>query len=117
MRILLPILIGLPVIANVTAPPPQPTTFAQCSGCHKVAKGEPNSIGPNLNGIGGRKAGQVPNFVYSPAMKKSGITWTRKELIAFISNPQARVPGSRMFYAQPDKAEAARIADYLMGLR
>src|SRR5450432_2107309 len=47
---------------------------SQCSICHSVVAGR-NQVGPSLAGIVGRKAGQVPNFHYSPANKDSGLTW------------------------------------------
>jgi cytochrome c len=73
--------------------------FARCAICHSNTKGAPNRIGPNLFGIVGRKAGSVPNFFYSGAMKKSGITWTEEKLEAYIAKPQAVVPGNRMAFA------------------
>jgi cytochrome c len=75
------------------------TYFSRCAICHSNTKGAPNRIGPNLFGIVGRKAGSVPNFFYSGAMKKSGITWTEDKLEAYIAKPQAVVPGNRMAFA------------------
>lgn len=75
------------------------TYFNRCAICHSNQKGAPNRIGPNLFGIVGRKAGSLPNFFYSGAMKKSGITWTHEKLEAYIAKPQALVPGNRMAFA------------------
>ena len=47
----------------------------------------------------GRKAGTVPGFSYSDAMKKSGIVWDTKILDAYLESPQKVVPGNRMPYA------------------
>ena len=75
-------------------------------------------IGPVLWGVGGRKAGSAPGFLYSPAMKAAGISWTRSNLIAYISNPRKLVPGNRMAFAgQQDPKAAAAIADYLLSLK
>lgn len=100
------------------ASPTAPAGFAICGVCHKVAAGDKPTIGPNLWGVGGRKAGTSPNFAYSPAMKSADITWTRDQIIAFISNPQKKVPGTKMAYAgQKDPQQAAAIADYLVALK
>lgn len=73
--------------------------FARCAICHSNEKGAPNRIGPNLFGIVGRKAASLPNFFYSPAMKRSNITWTEDKLEAYINKPQMVVPGNRMAFA------------------
>jgi cytochrome c len=75
------------------------TYFSRCAICHSAAKGAPNRIGPNLFGIVGRKAGTMPNFFYSGAMKKSGIVWNEEQLEHYIAKPQAVVPGNRMAFA------------------
>ena len=72
--------------------------FGDCAACHKLEAGE-NSVGPSLHGIFTRKAGEIADFRYSPAMKRSGITWTPESLDKFISDPQAMVPANRMPYA------------------
>lgn len=100
------------------APLAKPGSFAMCGVCHKVDEGAPNGIGPNLWGVGGRKAGTAAGYTYSPAMQKAGITWTRDKLIAFIGNPAGVVPGTKMAYAgQKDPKQAAAIADYLLSLK
>ena len=73
--------------------------FATCSVCHNLAKGQPNKIGPNLNGLFGAKAGTRPAFAYSPALKAASVKWNDKSLDAFLAKPQAVVPGNRMPYA------------------
>ncbi|WP_157215976.1 c-type cytochrome [Flavisphingomonas formosensis] len=100
------------------APVAKPGSFAMCGVCHKVDEGAPNGVGPNLWGIGDRKAGTVAGYSYSPAMQKAGISWTRDKLIAFISDPRGVVPGTKMAYAgQKDPKQAAAIADYLLSLK
>ena len=75
-------------------------------------------MGPNLWRIGGRTSGSQPEFAYSPAMKAANIRWTRRELLAFVTAPNKRVPGTRMLYAgQKDPKQAAAIADYLLSLK
>jgi cytochrome c len=72
--------------------------FGDCAACHRLEAGA-NNVGPNLHGILGRKAGEIADFRYSPAMKRSGIVWTSEMLDKFIGDPQALVPGNRMPYA------------------
>jgi cytochrome c len=72
--------------------------FGDCAACHKLEAGA-NNVGPSLHGIFTRKAGEIADFRYSPAMKRSGITWTPETLDKFISDPQVMVPANRMPYA------------------
>jgi cytochrome c len=104
--------------AASAAPLPKPPVFAVCAACHKVDKGAPNGLGPNLWGIGGTKAGDVAGFAFSPAMKNSKVKWTRDNLIAFIQEPQKTVPGTRMpFGGLKNPTSAAQIADYILSLK
>jgi cytochrome c len=73
--------------------------FLLCRACHQIGPNAHNLVGPELNGVIGRKAGSVPGYNYSEANKKSGITWTDKELTAYIKNPQGIVPGTKMAFA------------------
>jgi cytochrome c len=72
--------------------------FQDCAACHRLGAGV-NAVGPSLHGIFTRKAGELADFRYSPAMKRSGIVWTPETLNTFISDPQALVPANRMPYA------------------
>lgn len=72
--------------------------FAPCKACHTIDKGGKNGLGPNLNGVVGRKAGSVPGFNYSAAMMAFGKIWTPAELDAYLTDPRKAVPGNRMSY-------------------
>jgi cytochrome c len=72
--------------------------FQDCAACHKLEAGA-NNVGPSLHGIFTRKAGELADFRYSPAIKRSGIIWSPETLDTFITDPQAVVPGNRMPYA------------------
>ena len=88
--------------------------FAACHICHRVGAGAENVVGPELNGLLGRKAGSVPAFAYSAAMKASGIVWTPEVLLAFVRAPRSVVPGTRMTYGGvKDEAVAEALVAYL----
>jgi len=92
--------------------------FARCAICHKVTKDGGNGLGPNLFGVGGRKAGTAAGFAYSTAMKNSGITWTEDKLEAYIADPKGTVPGNKMAFAGlSGHGQAADVAAYLLTLK
>jgi cytochrome c len=87
--------------------------FQDCAACHKL-QADANNVGPSLHDVFGRKAGAVADFRYSPAMKRSGITWTPETLDRFLSDPQAMVPANRMPYAgMANGADRADLIAYL----
>lgn len=87
--------------------------FQDCAACHKLEAGS-NNVGPNLHGLFERKAGALADFRYSPAMKRSGISWTPETLNKFITDPQAMVPANRMPYAgMANASDRADLIAYL----
>jgi cytochrome c len=87
--------------------------FEECATCHTLERGV-NNVGPSLFGLIGRKAGEIADFRYSPALKKSGLTWSPQVLDTFIADPQKEVPGNRMpFAGMPDAADRADLIAYL----
>lgn len=103
-------------LAHAQQPVEPPKTWLTCAACH-AAQGSA-AIGPSLSGVLGRKAGSVPGFGYSRAMKGSDITWDEKSLTAFLSDPQQVVPGNRMpFAGVPDPVQVAELVKYLATLR
>jgi cytochrome c len=85
--------------------------YVRCMACHAVAS---DRVGPRHCGLFGRLAGSVPNFDYSPAMKKSGIVWNDKTLDRFLAKPLAMVPGSTMTYdGVADPKDRADLVAYL----
>jgi cytochrome c len=88
--------------------------FQECAACHKLAAGA-NEVGPSLYGIFTRKAGELADFRFSPAMKRSGIEWTPETLDKYIADPQATVPANRMPYAgMANASDRADLVAYLV---
>jgi cytochrome c len=72
--------------------------FAQCKICHSLEAGK-NMVGPSLHGLIGRKAGSVPGYAYSSAMKNANVTWNEDTLSKYLSDPKAFIPGDKMVFA------------------
>jgi cytochrome c len=85
------------------------TVFNVCLACHTIGPGAQNKVGPELNGLDGRKAGTAANFEYSDANKSSGITWNEGTFEEYIQNPAAKVPGTKMIF--PGIKNAQQIKD------
>lgn len=99
------------------------TVFRQCTACHTPDKGGANRVGPNLYDIIGNKLAHAGGYSYSNAMKaaaeKGGDegTWTYEHLNAFLANPKAVVPGTKMTFAGLRKPEdRANVIAYLRTL-
>ncbi len=94
------------------------TVFGRCAICHTTTKGGPNGLGPDLFGVAGRKAASLPSFMYSGALKASGITWTDDKLAAWISGPSRVVPGTKMaFGGISNTGQVADVIAYLHTLK
>jgi cytochrome c len=88
--------------------------FKQCASCHQVGANARAGFGPQLNHLFGRRAGSAPDFVYSDAMKASGIVWDERTLAAFVHDPGKLVPGTRMrFWGLSDENEILALQAYL----
>jgi len=85
-----------------------------CAACHSLQPGR-NKTGPSLADVIGRKAGDLPSFHrYSPALKGSGAVWSSSMLDAWLTDPQAFIPGNRMpFRGLPDAQARADIIAFL----
>jgi cytochrome c len=93
--------------------------FAKCGICHQVGPGAKTLVGPELNGIVGRKAASVADYPYSAGIKKLGAdgwVWTEENIDKWITDPKALIPDSPMalaFAGVPDAGERADIIAYL----
>ena len=73
-------------------------SFNKCMACHSIGEGAKNKVGPELNGLDGRKSGTVDGYNYSDANKNSGITWGEAQFKEYIKDPKAKVPGTKMSF-------------------
>ncbi len=93
---------------------------AKCAICHQIGAGAANGVGPELNGIVGRKTASAPGYAtYSAGMKglgDKGHLWTEEHIDQWIADPKAMIPDSMMslaFPGVPDAGERADIIAYL----
>lgn len=101
--------------AAVAAPRGDPQAgeaiYARCLACHALTY---NRTGPKHCGLFGRRAGSVPGFQYSDAMRRSKIVWDDRTLDRFLADPLKTVPGTAMGYAGvKDRKERADLIAYL----
>lgn len=68
-----------------------------CRACHALDRDEENTLGPNLAGVFGRKAGTA-DFDYSAALRDAGIVWTPEALDAWLAEPSEFIPGNNMAF-------------------
>ncbi|GCA49463.1 cytochrome c-554 precursor [Sinorhizobium sp. KGO-5] len=91
--------------------------FKKCAACHAVGPGAKNKVGPELNGIIGRKVAAVDGFNYSSAFKakaEEGWNWDDTHLSEYLANPKVYIKGTKMAFPglkKPD--EIANVIAYL----
>ena len=89
---------GTPVAAADPAKGEQ--SFKKCQSCHTINQGGANGIGPNLFALAGdKKAEGRGGFAFSDALKAKGGVWDDASLDAWLTNPRAFAPGTKMSFA------------------
>ena len=89
--------------------------FRACEACHTE---KPDALGPSLKGVFGRKAASLDDFRYSNPMKRANLVWDEANLRQFLSDPQAKVSGTRMpFGGLTDPADLDDLMAYLATLK
>jgi cytochrome c len=86
---------------------------ARCGACHSA---DTNRVGPAHQGVVGRKAGSVPGFAYSTALANSKLVWNRTSLLAWLTQPEAVIPGQAMNYSLGEAADRNDVVAYLATL-
>lgn len=90
--------------------------FRRCKSCHSMNPSK-NTFGPNLRGIYNRPAASLSRYVYSDALKESGIVWDEDALRSWISGNTYMVGGTRMRHvAIPDEVEQDFLIAFLKSL-
>src|SRR5438552_13180139 len=74
-------------------------SFNKCLACHAIGEGAKNKVGPELNGIDGRKSGTADGYSYSEANKNSGISWKKDQFLDYIKDPKAKIKHTKMVFA------------------
>jgi cytochrome c len=85
----------------------------RCAGCHSL---DEDKEGPRLRGVYGQKAGRIPTFKYSDALKASNVTWDAPSLDQWMADPEKIVPNSDMFFRVPKARERTDVIAYLQTL-
>lgn len=83
---------------------------SKCGGCHSL---DQNRIGPAHRGVVGRAPGRVAGYDYSAALRRPLPVWTPARLDAWLRDPSALIPGTKMMARFPDPQERADIITYL----
>jgi cytochrome c len=84
--------------------------YQACTDCHSLDK---NDVGPRHRGVYGRKAGSLPDYPYSDALKSSNIIWNEETLDKWLTDPQTFVPGVKMFFHLDNAQDRADVIAYL----
>jgi cytochrome c len=87
---------------------------ARCSACHSV---DAHRVGPMHLGVVGRKAGSAAGYSYSEAVRNSKIVWRHDTLVAWLTNPEALIPGQRMGYSMDNAQDREDVVAYLATLK
>jgi len=105
--------------ADLQASPPQTSVrgrilFLRCSSCHDISSGPSPKIGPNLKDVVGRRAGSLPGYSDSPAMKAQTSVWDPEHLDLWLTSPSTLVPGTAMAFAGlPSETDRQAVIAYL----
>ena len=109
------LILGAPAYADGN-PDAGKSVFIKCQACHEAEQGV-NKIGPTLKGIVGRKTASIADYKYSDAMAAKGAAgqvWDEATLAAYLPDPKAYVPGTKMAFAGlKNPQEVADVIAYL----
>jgi glucose/arabinose dehydrogenase/cytochrome c2 len=87
----------------------------RCGACHRYGDIAHGEVGPHLDGVMGRRSGSLPGYAYSAALSNDAtrVIWDHFTLVAFITNPLAYYPGTRMAAPPVSYEEAIQISKFL----
>ena len=104
------LLAGGDALAGADAVRGQTLYRARCAACHSI---DYNGVGPAHRGVLGRKAGAVPDYAYSDALRHSDVVWTAAALDKWLADPEQFIPGQKMGFSVPSPKERADLIAYL----
>jgi len=87
---------------------------SRCTACHGL--NPTRKPGPLLLGVYDRRAGSVPGYHYSAALKRASIVWNASNLDRWLSGPPAFIPGVNMQAKVDDAQQRLNIIAYLKSL-
>jgi cytochrome c len=88
--------------------------FNQCRTCHQIGETARNGVGPQLNGLFGRKAGSIEGYSYSNAYKSLDKVWSVENFTVYIKDPRGVTPGTKMVYpGLKDETQIANLVAFL----
>jgi cytochrome c len=87
---------------------------SRCIACHSP---DANRVGPMHRGVFGRKAGSLPDYSYSRALRGAEVIWDDTTLDKWLTNPQAFLPGQKMNFKVAKPEDRADIIAYLKSLK
>jgi cytochrome c len=82
----------------------------RCTGCHSL---DSDKEGPRLRGVYGRKAGSVPGFAYSDALRSANFVWDADSLNRWLTSTESVVHDNDMDFSVPKAEERAAIIQFL----
>lgn len=82
----------------------------RCTGCHSL---DADKEGPRLRGVYGRKAGSVPGFAYSDALRSANFTWDADSLNRWLTSTESVVHDNDMDFSVAKPEERAAIIQFL----
>ena len=84
--------------------------YEGCQDCHSLDR---NDVGPRHRGVYGRKAGSLPDYNYSDALKNANLVWDETTLDQWLADPQKFLPGAKMFYHLDKEQDRADVIEFL----
>jgi len=82
----------------------------RCGGCHSL---DSDKEGPRLHDVYGRKAGTIPTFKYSDALRTAHFTWDATSLDRWLADTESVVPDNDMDFHVPKADERGDIIEFL----
>ena len=103
--------VGVPAWANGDAKAGQSLFQNRCVACHSAQP--TRKPAPLLAEVYGRRAGTVPNYTYSAALRSASVIWTARTLDRWLIDPPTLIPGVNMQARVTGPQERQNIIAYL----